>query len=205
MGYLANGEPPVPLRVVAATESVASRDTTQPRHNEDHDQRRQPSQEDRRVEGDLSLSSAIPFLLGMAVCVQPGQKAANAAARQRDARIGGAVVKIDGVSIGCHRVAARKHNVLHIAMTLVVRLRRKDPGISSNQALVGLFQIKEGQAKPIDGAGWRPSDAVIEHQPSPRRFDRRRRHANLVGVPPRASSSFQHKLVSAPMPQVRRV
>src|SRR5207253_6814562 len=45
----------------------------------------------------------------------------------------------------------------------------------------------------------------IDHQPTSRSLDRGRRHANFVGVPPGATTGFQHKLVTSPVPQIGRV
>ena len=94
---------------------------------------------------------AVLTVLGMAIHVQPGQKRANAAARQRNARISGAVIEIDGVPVGGHRIATRKYDVLNISVTFVFRFGRKHPGIPSNQAFFRLFKIEEGQAEPIYG------------------------------------------------------
>src|SRR5690242_2368254 len=70
-------------------------------------------------------------LVGMAICVQPRQETVDAAVRQRYARIGGSVVQIDGVTIACDRVATRKHNVLDISTTFVLRFWSEHPGITS--------------------------------------------------------------------------
>ena len=47
----------------------------------------------------LLAQSPIVSLFGMAIDVQPGQKTANTAVRQRNARIGGAVVEVERVPI----------------------------------------------------------------------------------------------------------
>jgi hypothetical protein len=86
---------------------------------------------------------AVVSMLGVAIRVQPHQNRANAATRERNARISGTVVEIDGVAIGSNRIAARKHNVLNISMTFVFRFGREYPGIPSNQAFFRLFQIEE--------------------------------------------------------------
>src|SRR6266478_5855047 len=108
----------------------------------------------------LLAQPSIVSLFRMAIRVQPGQEIANAAVRQRNARIGGAVVEVDGVLIRCHRIAAGKHDVLNISMTFVVRFGRKHPGIPANQAFFWFLKIEEGETQPIDGARRRPSDAV---------------------------------------------
>src|SRR5208283_3000449 len=117
-----------------------------------------------RLRLPLPLSSApqpiVPLTLpqppvvsffGMAMCIQPGQQSAYAAVRQGDTRIRGAIVKIDGVSILRHGIAARENHVLNIPMPFVVRLWGEHPGIATNQTTFGLLKIKEGQTKPIDG------------------------------------------------------
>ena len=90
-------------------------------------------------------------------------------------------------------------------MAFIVRLGRKHPGIPANQALVRFLKVEQSQAEPIDRAGRRSSHPVIDHQPTSRSLDRGRRHANFVGVPPGATTGFQHKLVTSPVPQIGRV
>jgi hypothetical protein len=85
---------------------------------------------------------AVVSLFGMAIRIQPGQKAPNAAARQRNARIRGAIVEIDSVSVRGHRIATREHDVLNISVAFVVSFGGKHPGITSNQAFFWLFKIK---------------------------------------------------------------
>jgi len=53
---------------------------------------------------------AVVGLFGMAICFEPGQEATDAAARQGDARIRGAIVEIDGVAVcsnGTVRLSAK--------------------------------------------------------------------------------------------------
>ena len=88
----------------------------------------------------------------MAIYVQPRQKTANATVRQRYARIGGTVVQIDGVPILRHGVATWKHNVLNISAAFVVRFGRKHPGVASDQAFFGLFEVKQGKTESVDRA-----------------------------------------------------
>src|SRR5437016_2946159 len=86
----------------------------------------------------------------MAVGVEPIQERADAATRQSNTRIGGAVIKIDGVLIRANRVTAGKYDVLHISVAFIVRLGRKHPGIPANQALVRFLKVEQSQAEPID-------------------------------------------------------
>src|SRR6266571_5730178 len=155
-----------------------------------------------------SLTLPLPSIVSlfrMSVRVQPGQKTANTAVRQRNARIGGSIVEIDGIAIGCHGIAARKHHVLDVAMTFIFRFRRKHPTIPPNQAFFWLLKVEESQAQTVDGTRRRASNAVINHQPAARRFNWRRRHSNFVGIPPSPPAGLQHELVIAPMPQIGRV
>src|SRR2546423_10289226 len=117
---------------------------------------------------------AVVRMFGMAIRFQPGQQIANTAVRQRNARIGGAVVEVDGVPIRCQRIAARKHPVLNVAMTFIFRFRRKNPRIPANQAFFWLLKVEESQPQPVDGTRRRASNAVVNHQPAARRFNRRR-------------------------------
>jgi len=52
------------------------------------------------------LRSPVVRMFGMAIDVQP-QKTANTAGANANARIGGTIVEIDGIAIGCHGIAAR--------------------------------------------------------------------------------------------------
>ena len=120
----------------------------------------------------LLAKPSIVRLFRMAIRVQPGQEIANAAVRQRNARIGGAVVEIDGVAIRCQRIAARKHDVLHVAMTFIFRFRRKHPRIPPNQAFFWLLKVEESQPQPVDGTRRCASNAVVNHQPAARCLNR---------------------------------
>src|SRR5205809_577675 len=111
-------------------------------------------------------------LLRMAIGVQPGQEITNTAVRQRYTRIGGAVVEVDGVPIRCQRIAARKHHVLDVAMTFIFRFRRKHPRIPPNYAFFWLLKVEESQPQPVDGTRGRASNAMVNHQPAARRFNR---------------------------------
>jgi len=142
-------------------------------------------------------------VFGVAVGVEPGKEAADAAVGQGDAGIRGAVVEIDDVAVCGNGVATGKHDVLNISAAFVLRFGGEHPGISADQTALGLFEGKKSQAKAIDGAGGRSADAVVDHQPASGRFDRRWRHADFIGVPPRAAAGFQHEFMAAPMAQVR--
>src|SRR5260370_11730683 len=82
-----------------------------------------------------SLTLPLPSIVSlfrMAVRVQPDQKTANTAVRQRNARIGGTIVEIDGIAIGCHGISARKHHALHSPMTFIFGFRPNHPNIPPN-------------------------------------------------------------------------
>src|SRR5437667_12198108 len=108
----------------------------------------------------------------MAIDVQPGQKTANTPVRQRNARIGGTIVEIDGVPIRSQRIAARKNHVLHIAMTFIFGFRRKHPRIPPNQAFFWLLKVEESEAQPVDGTRGRASNAIVNRQPAGRCLNR---------------------------------
>ena len=91
-------------------------------------------------------------LFGVAICIQPSQQGANAAVCEGDARIRSSVVEIDSVAIRCQCVPTWEDHVLYIAAVFVVRFGRKYPGIPSYQAFFGLFEIEQGQTKPVNGA-----------------------------------------------------
>ena len=151
----------------------------------------------------MTLLAAVVSVLGVAVSVEPGQEATDAAVCQGDAGVCGTVIEIDGVAVRVDCIATGEDDVLNIAAAFVVRFGGEHPGISSDQTLFRLIQIEKGQAEPVDGAGGRSANAVINHEPASGRFDRRWRHANLVGIPPSAAAGFQHEFVAAPMAQVR--
>src|SRR5437879_9694595 len=65
-----------------------------------------------------SLTLPLPSIVSlfrMAVRVPPGQKTANTALRQRNARIGRTIVPIDGIASGCHGIAARNNHVRNVS------------------------------------------------------------------------------------------
>src|ERR1700722_570175 len=89
-----------------------------------------------------SFVAAVVTVFRVAVGVEPVQKRADAAVRQSDTGVSGAVVEIDRVAVRRDGVATREHDVLNISKTLGVGLRSKHPGISSDQAFVRLLEIK---------------------------------------------------------------
>lgn len=85
-----------------------------------------------RTAAALLAYPSIMRLFRMPIRVQPRQEIPNTAVCQRNARIGSTIVEINGVPIRSQRIAARKHHVLHIAMTFIFRFRRKHPRIPPN-------------------------------------------------------------------------
>jgi hypothetical protein len=81
----------------------------------------------------------------MAVGIEPAQEGAYATVCQSNTGIGSPVIEIDRVTVSGHCVATRKDNVLDIAMTLILRLRREHPGIAADQTLIRLLKIEESQ------------------------------------------------------------
>ena len=137
--------------------------------------------------------------------VQPIQQRTHAGPSQRDRAVGSSVVDIECVAIGVHRVSAREDDVVDVAVAFVVGFRAKDPRISSQQAFFRILKIEERHTQPVQTARRRVPDSVVEHEPSPRSLDRRRRQPNFVGVPPGALARFQHEPVPPPVAQVGRI
>ncbi len=137
--------------------------------------------------------------------IQPGKQAADAPCRQGNAGISSTVIQIDRVSISPDSLSARKHNVIHVSTTFITRLRAEDPGISALQTDLRLFKIEERQAEAIDASRCGLPHAVVNHEPTFCRFNRRRAEANLVRIPPSAAPCFQDDLMASPMPQIGRI
>src|SRR5438067_1048982 len=143
--------------------------------------------------------------LTASIGVQPIEQGANATASQGNRAVRSSVINIDGVAIGLRRVSAGKHNVVHVAVALVVGLRAKDPRIASQQALFRILKVEQCEAQPVQTAGRRVPYSVVKHEPSSGCFNGRRRQTNLVGIPPSAAPRFQYEPVPAPMAQGRRI
>src|SRR2546426_786173 len=79
-----------------------------------------------------SLTLPLPSIVSlfrMAVRVQPGQQTANTAVRQRNARIGGTIVEIDGIPPS--PPAGLQHELVIAPMPQIGRVR--DPDVSSER------------------------------------------------------------------------
>ncbi len=85
----------------------------------------------------------------MAVGFEPCEQCADAAMRERDARIRSAIIKIDRVSIGRDCVSTWKHNVLHVSLAFVFRFGRKHPRIAAHQAFFRLHRYRRARV-PAD-------------------------------------------------------
>lgn len=79
------------------------------------------------------------------VVIKPLQQVAYTGHGQRDRTIRGPVVEINGVSVSTYCVSAWEHDIVHVAVALVFRLRTKDPGISPQQALLWTLEVEERQ------------------------------------------------------------
>jgi membrane-associated phospholipid phosphatase len=69
--------------------------------------------------------------LTTSVGIQPIEQRANASSSQGNRAVSSSVVNVEAVAIGVHRVPAGKHNIIDVAVALVVGLGPKDPRISS--------------------------------------------------------------------------
>lgn len=96
------------------------------------------------------FDSGAGSIFRVGVCVEPGEKNANATCSHRHAGIGRPVVEANRISICVDGLAAGKYNVVHIAVALVRSLGSKHPGISPLQTDVGLVQIKEGETQTVN-------------------------------------------------------
>jgi len=103
----------------------------------------------------------------MAVGIEPAQKSANAAVGQSDTGISGAIIEIDRVPVSSSGIAAGKYDILDVAVTLILGLGRKHPGVYPDQSFFRLLKIGGGQTQPVYGTRRRPSHTVIDHQPAP--------------------------------------
>jgi len=96
-----------------------------------------------------ALSVLISPSFAASIGIKPIQQGANAAAGQSNRAVGSPVVDINGVAIRVHRVSAGEHNVVDIAMNLVLRLRPKDPRIAARQTLFRILKVKQCQAQSV--------------------------------------------------------
>src|SRR5258706_1520889 len=136
---------------------------------------------------------------------EPFEQGADTAGGQADAGIGGAVIHAQRIAVRGDRGAAREDDVAPTAALLVGLLGGEDPLVAALQAALRRVEIEQCQSQPVNGAGRRLAHAVIDHEPALGRFDRRRREAYFIGVPPRAAPRFQYQLVIAPVDEVKRV
>src|SRR5205807_7825876 len=128
----------------------------------------------------LSVAVRVPVL------VEPMQQRADAARREGDARICGAVVEIDRVAVGVERVAAGERDVAHVPLALVQSLGTEDPRIATRETAFRVLQCEQRNAEAVKTPSGRLPHAVVEHQPPTRCFDQRRGEPDLVRVPPTA-------------------
>jgi hypothetical protein len=86
------------------------------------------------------------------VSVQPGEKTADAAPGKRNAGVGSAIIKIDGVPVRADGLSAGENDVIDVSDTFIGGFRSEYPGISALQANLWLLQIEEREAKAINAA-----------------------------------------------------
>ena len=78
--------------------------------------------------------------------LQPVENLADAARRQRDACLRGAVVEIQRFAIIRNGVAAGKGDVRDVAVSFVRRFRSEDPFVPAHQQLHRLLEIEQRRA-----------------------------------------------------------
>jgi hypothetical protein len=93
---------------------------------------------------------------------------------------------VNGISIYADGLPARKYNIVDIPSSFIGSLWAEHPGISTLQTNVWFIKIEQRKTQSVDAARCRVPDAMIEHQPALRSFNRRGTEPNLVRI--RASS-----------------
>src|SRR6185369_18084837 len=101
--------------------------------------------------------------------------------------------------------STRKHDIAHITRSFVVLAGTEDPLIAAPQHSARVIQIQQREPQPVKAPSRRNAHTVINDQPSIRRFNRRRRQTNLIGIPPRAAPCLDVHTVISPMLKVGRV
>src|ERR1700722_2047330 len=91
-----------------------------------------------------SILGSLPPL-ATAVGVQPREQRTNAGPSEGDRAIGGSIIDIERVAIGVDRISAGEHDVVNVAVTLVFRLRPKDPRITTQQAFRRILKFEKSQ------------------------------------------------------------
>src|SRR5882724_12560247 len=142
---------------------------------------------------------------GAPVLIQPAEQLLDASRGQGDAGVCRAVVEHHRVTVRPDRVSTGKGDVADVALALISRLRPEDPHVAAKQTVIGPGEIQEREPQPIQAPGRGVPDAMIDHQPTARGLDQRWRKPNLVRIPPRPPPRLQHELVTAPVPEVRRI
>src|SRR5208282_2012477 len=79
--------------------------------------------------------------------------------------------------------ATREHDVVDIPRHFPGILRLQDPGITDADYLCRILKVMERDPETIHGAVHGAENAVVNRQPSPVRFERRRTWADLHLVP----------------------
>src|ERR1700730_15569288 len=97
------------------------------------------------AEASSTLISILRLLTAFAasVRIQPLEERANTGPGEGDRTIRSSVIHVDGVAVGVDRISARKHDIVDVAVALVVRFGTENPRIAAQQALLWVLQSKE--------------------------------------------------------------
>src|SRR5581483_10575016 len=156
----------------------------------------------RHVLGDDDPGAGGPKLRAV-VFAEPLEDLVHAPGSHGDAGVCCAVVETNRVAVLAERVAAREGHVGDVSLTLVRSFGSEDPAVASPKAVLGPLEVQKRYAQAVQTSRGRVPDAVIDHQPTGRRLDQRRRETNLVRIPPGALACRQDELVVSPVAEVR--
>ena len=82
-----------------------------------------------RLSGGSVLSSLAA--ISTSILIEPVKQRTYARPGQGDGTISSAIIDVERVGIGIDGVSAREYDIVHVAVDLILRLRREYPGISS--------------------------------------------------------------------------
>lgn len=94
------------------------------------------------------------------------------------------------VTVQPDRLPAREDDILDISAALIRRFRTEDPRVPALQANLRILQIEQRQTNPVDAAGGRLANAVVQRQPALRGFNQGEQRPILLAShhPPRRAS-----------------
>ena len=154
------------------------------------------------MSSDVVLHSIQPQRRVLPVPFQPVEHLADAAGRQRDAGVGGSVIKPQRVAVRVDGVSAWKDDVVHVAKPFVVGFGAEHPGVAAAQTPLGRLKIHHRQSDPVEAARGRLAHPMIDHQPPGGCFDGRNGQPDLAGIPPCAAPGAENQFVASPVPQI---